>query len=94
MSNAFSMDESEQLRQLVSEDLRTLSTYYRGMSAEQGAGVLLVNYYPSGGLAQMEAKFLKASLIPKLARQMGLATLQIEFSRHNPQTQIDFSKIV
>ncbi len=79
------MDQAQQLEQLLSDDLASLIAYYREMAAEQGAGVLSVNYYPSGGSAQMEAKFLKASSIAKLARQMGLATLQLKFSRHNPQ---------
>lgn len=82
------MEQAQQLEQLLGDDLPSLSAYYGEMAAEQGAGVLSVNYYPSGGSAQMEAKFLKASSIPKLARQMGLATLQVEFSRHNPHTQM------
>lgn len=72
------MDSSGQLKQLLSEDLPSLSNYYREISALQGAGVLIVNYYPSCVSAQMSASFLKASSIARLARQMGLATLEVE----------------
>ena len=81
------MDE-QPLRQLLQDDLPSLRTYYQEMAAEQGSGVLVVNYYPSGDIAQMEAKFLKSSQIPRLARQMGLPTLQVEFEKHNPQNQM------
>ncbi len=82
------MDSDQQLKQLLSPDLPSLGAYYRDMATFQGAGVLVVNYYPSGEVAQMSASFLKPSLIPRLARQMGLPTLQVEFSRHNSQTQM------
>jgi hypothetical protein len=81
------MDE-QPLRQLLKDDLPSLRTYYQEMATEQGSGVLVVNYYPSGEIAQMEAKFLKSSQIPRLARQMGLPTLQVEFEKHNPQNQM------
>lgn len=72
----------EQLRELLSEDLSRLIVYYQEMSASQGSGVLVVNYYPTDGFRQMEAKFLKASQIPRLARQMGLVDLQPRFEKH------------
>ena len=50
------MDSDQQLKQLLSPDLSSLGTYYRDMSTFQGAGVLVVNYYPSGEVAQMSAK--------------------------------------
>lgn len=81
------MDE-QPLRQLLKDDLPSLRTYYQEMATEQGSGVLVVNYYPSGEIAQMEAKFLKSSQIPRLARQMGLPSLQVEFEKHNPQNQM------
>ena len=65
------MDSDQQLKQLLNEDLPSLGAYYRDMSTVEGAGVLVVNYYPSGEAAQMSAKFLKPSQIPRLARQMG-----------------------
>ncbi len=82
------MDSDQQLKQLLSPDLPSLGAYYRDMSTFQGAGVLVVNYYPSGEVAQMSAKFLKPNQIPRLARQMGLPTLQVEFERHNQQEQM------
>lgn len=82
------MDSSFQLKQLLSEDLPSLSAYYQDISALQGAGVLLVNYFPTGVVAQMSASFLKPSQIKRYARQMGLPTLQIEFEQHNPQNQM------
>ncbi len=82
------MDFSQQLKQLLSPDLPSLGAYYQDLATYQGAGVLVVNYYPSGEVAQMSAKFLKPSSIPRLARQMGLPTLQIEFDRHNQQSQM------
>ena len=82
------MDSQPQLQQLVNEDRRSLSNYYREMSKEQGPGVLSVNYYPSGEIAQMSAKYLKASQISRLARQLGLVNLQSEFEQHNQQTQM------
>lgn len=82
------MDSSEQLKQLLDLDLSSLSAYYREMAAFQGAGVLVVNYYPSGEAAQMSANFLKPSQIGRLARQMGLPTLQLEFEQHNQHNQM------
>lgn len=82
------MDSSGQLKQLLSLDLPSLGAYYRKISDEQGSGVLAVNYYPSGEVAQMSASFLKPSQIPRYARQMGLPTLELEFSQHNPQYQM------
>ena len=82
------MNSQPQLQQLVNEDRRSLSNYYREMSKEQGPGVLSVNYYPSGEIAQMSAKYLKASQISRLARQLGLVNLQSEFEQHNQQTQM------
>ncbi len=69
------MDESQQLKQLISAELPSLSKYYQQMADSQGAGVLVVNYYPTGEVAQMEARFLKSSQIPRLSRQMGLPNL-------------------
>ena len=77
------MDSSFQLKQLLSEDLSSLSAYYRDISGEQGSGVLVVNYYPSGEVAQMSASFLKPSQIKRYARQMGLPTLELDFEQHN-----------
>lgn len=57
------MDASGQLKQLLSEDLPSLGAYYRDISGEEGSGVLVVNYYPSGEIAQMSASFLKPSQI-------------------------------
>ncbi len=82
------MDSSQQLKQLLNEDLPSLGAYYREMSALQGSGVLVVNYYPSGEVAQMSAGYLKPNQIPRLARQMGLPTLQVEFERHSQQDQM------
>ncbi|MBE9020542.1 hypothetical protein IQ272_31320, partial [Chroococcidiopsidales cyanobacterium LEGE 13417] len=82
------MDESQQLKQLVSIDLPSLCKYYRDMTTSQGAGVLVVNYYPTGEIAQMEARFLKSSQIPRLARQMGLPSLQTEFVRHDREKEM------
>lgn len=82
------MDSDQQLKQLLSPDLPSLSAYYPDMSTLEGAGVLFVNYYPSGEVAQMSAKFLKPNQIKRLARQMGLPTLQVEFERHNQQEQM------
>ncbi len=50
------MDEPQQLQQLLNDDRSSLSQYYREMSAEQGAGVLVVNYYPSSEIAGCNAK--------------------------------------
>ena len=50
--------------------------------------MLVVNYYPSGEVAQMSASFLKPSQIPQYARQMGLPTLELEFEQHDPQNQM------
>lgn len=69
-------------RELLNENLSRLIVYYQEMSASQGSGVLVVNYYPTDGFRQMEAKFLKASQIPRLARQMGLVDLQPRFEKH------------
>ena len=62
--------------------------YYREMATEQGSGVLVVNYYPNGEVAQMSAKYLKPNQIARLARQMGLPTRQAEFERHNQHSQM------
>jgi len=78
----------DKLRKLLQDDLPRLSTYFLDMTAVQGDGVLLVNYYPNDAIAQMEAKFLKASVIPKWARQMGLADLLAQFEAHDRQTQM------
>lgn len=83
-----SQQQLQQLQQLVDSDLRSLSNYYQEMSREQGPGVLSVNYYPSGEIAQMSAKYLKSSQISRLARQLGLINLQSEFEQHNQQTQM------
>lgn len=88
MSGRFSIDSSGQLKHLLNEDLPSLSNYYREMSADGGAGVLVVNYYPCGESAQMSAKFLKPNQIGRLARQMGLPTLELEFEQHNRQNQM------
>ncbi|MDV2994449.1 MAG: hypothetical protein N4J56_004103 [Chroococcidiopsis sp. SAG 2025] len=82
------MDSSQQLKQLVSADIPSLSKYYREMAAQQGAGVLVVNYYPTGEVAQMEARFLTSSQIQRIARQMGLPTLQAEFEQHDQKNQM------
>ncbi len=82
------MDSDQQLKQLLSKDLPSLGAYYREMATEQGSEVLVVNYYPNGEVAQMSAKYLKPSSIPRLAKQIGLPTLQVEFERHNQQSQI------
>jgi len=82
------MDESQQLKQLISADLSRLSKYYREMAAEQEAGVLVVNYYPTGEVAQMEARFLRSSQIPRLSRQMGLPSLQTEFEQHDREKEM------
>lgn len=82
------MDSDQKLKQLLSLDLPSLGTYYREMSALEGYGVLVVNYYPSGEAAQMSAKYLKPNQIGRLARQMGLSTLQLEFSQHNQHSQM------
>lgn len=82
------MDSDQQLKQLLNEDLPSLGAYYQDMTTLEGAGVLFVNYYPSGEVAQMSANFLKPNQIPRLARQLGLPTLQVEFERHNQQDQM------
>jgi hypothetical protein len=82
------MDESQQLKQLVSADLPSLGKYYREMATEQEAGVLVVNYYPTGEVAQMETRFLKSSQIPRISRQMGLPTLQSEFEQHDREQEM------
>ena len=58
------MDSEQQLKQLLNEDLLSLGAYYQDMSTLEGAGVLVVNYYPSGEVAQMSAKYLKPNQIP------------------------------
>ena len=88
------MDSSFQLKRLLSFDLPSLSAYYRDISGEQGSGVLVVNYYPIGEVAQMSASFLKPRQIPQYARQMGLPTLQIEFSQHNQQNQMVVALVI
>ncbi len=88
MSSSFLMDSSQRLKQLLNEDLASLGAYYREICALQGSGVLVVNYYPGGEVAQMSAKYLKPNQIGRLARQMGLPTLQVEFERHNQQDQM------
>ncbi|PSB65891.1 hypothetical protein DSM107010_39890 [Chroococcidiopsis cubana SAG 39.79] len=60
------MDDSQQLKQLISADLASLGKYYRETANSQGAGVLVINYYPTGSVAQMEARFLKSSQIPRI----------------------------
>ncbi|PSM49330.1 hypothetical protein C7Y66_09985 [Chroococcidiopsis sp. CCALA 051] len=82
------MDESQQLKQLISADLLGLGKYYRGMADSQGAGVLVVNYYPIREVAQMEARFLKSSQIPRLSRQMGLPELQTLFEQHDREKEM------
>jgi hypothetical protein len=82
------MDESQQLKQLISADLPSLGKYYREMVESQGAGVLVVNYYPTGEVAQMEARFLKSNQIPRLSRQMGLPNLETEFEQHDRQKEM------
>ena len=82
------MDESQQLNQLVSADLPSLSKYYQEMATQQGAGVLVVNYYPTGEVAQMEARFLKSSQIPRLSRQIGLLSLQTLFEQHDRSSEM------
>ncbi|MDV2996951.1 MAG: hypothetical protein N4J56_006656 [Chroococcidiopsis sp. SAG 2025] len=82
------MDELQQLKQLVSADIPSLSKYYRGMAEAQGAGVLVVNYYTVGEVAQMEARFLTLSQIPRLSRQMGLPNLQAEFEQHDRSSEM------
>ena len=49
---------------VVPQDLPSRGAYYREMCAEQGSGVLVVNYFPSGEVAQMSAKYLKPNQIP------------------------------
>ncbi|OWY68171.1 hypothetical protein B7486_27160, partial [cyanobacterium TDX16] len=78
----------DKLQKLLQDDLPRLGTYFLDMTAVQGDGVLLVNYYPNDAIAQMEAKFLKASVIPKYSRQMGLADLVAQFEAHDRQTQM------
>jgi hypothetical protein len=78
----------DELRKLLQNDLPRLGTYFLDMTAVQGDGVLLVNYYPNDKISQMEARFLKASAIPKWARQMGLADLVAQFEAHDRQTQM------
>ena len=82
------MDERQQRWRLLNDDLHSLSNYYREMSVLEGFGVLVVNYYPGGEVSQMSAKYLKSNQIPRLARQMGLPTLQLEFERYNQQEQM------
>jgi len=78
----------DELQKLLQNDLPRLGTYFLDMTAVQGDGVLLVNYYPNDAIAQMEAKFLKAGVIRKWARQMGLADLESQFEAHDRQTQM------
>ncbi|MBD2307349.1 hypothetical protein H6G17_17870 [Chroococcidiopsis sp. FACHB-1243] len=78
----------DKLQKLLQDDLPRLGTYFLDMTAVQGDGVLLVNYYPNDAIAQMEAKFLKASVVPKYSRQMGLADLVAQFEAHDRQTQM------
>jgi type IV secretory pathway VirB10-like protein len=78
----------DELQKLLQDDLPRLGTYFLDMTTVQGDGVLLVNYYPNDAIAQMEAKFLKASAVPRYARQMGLADLPAQFEAHNRQTQM------
>jgi hypothetical protein len=82
------MDESQQLKQLVSADIPSLGKYYREMVQEQGAGVLVINYYPNGSVAQMEARFLRSSQIPRLSRQMGLPSLETLFEQHDREKEM------
>jgi hypothetical protein len=82
------MDEQQKLRQLLKDDLPRLGAYFLDMTSVQGDGVLLVNYYPNDKISQMEARFLKASVIPKWARQMGLADLSAQFEVHDRRTQM------
>ena len=78
----------DELRKLLQDDLPRLGTYFLDMTAAQGDGVLLVNYYPNDKISQMEAKFLKAGVIRKWARQIGLADLESQFETYDRQTQM------
>lgn len=78
----------QQLQQLVSDDLPSLTSYYITVSSEKEPGVLVVNYYPDAELIDTEAKFLKKSQIPQFIQESGLSELQSHFDNHDPQTQM------
>lgn len=81
-------DLQQQLQQLVSNDLPSLTSYYIEVSSEKGPGVLVVNYYPDSDLVDTEARFLKKSQIPNFLQEFGLDELQTHFDSHDPQTQM------